>query len=184
MNRADAVRYVAEHFPPAAIVRGMKEAIQRPATDSLDIGSALSIIVGRASVLDDRYIQYTGAISLVPAILRELIRNDIKFHGAEIVFSADAHSDGACCDYLDMAREMIQEPSLVPKVNDVNAIERKLVELRQLIGALSRAEAHQLAFQRENGTPAWDAMVCAIRYPNSSRYMPHTDDEENQHLYS
>lgn len=134
---------------------------------------------------NDRYIQYNGAVSLVPAVLRELIRNDIKFHGAEAGFAgAAAHSDGACCDYVEMAEEMIREPSLVPKVNDVEAAERKLIELRQLIGALSREEANQLAFHREDSTPAWDTMVSAIRYPNRTDYMPHTDEEENRYLYS
>lgn len=184
LDRDAAVRYVAENFFADNIVAGIREAAQR-SSDSLDIGPAFTIIIERSSLRDDRHIQYNGAVSLVPAILRELIRNDIKFHGAEAGFAgAAAHTDGSACDYVEMAEEMIREPSLVPRVNNVKDVERKLTELRHLIGALSREEAHQLAFHREDSTPAWDTMVCAIRYPNWTSYIPHTDVEESRYLYS
>ena len=90
--------------------------------------------------------------------------------------------DGSAEDYLEMAYEMVREQSLVPRTINIKEIERKVVELRQIIGAMSRSEFHELVSSREDSTVNWDSMLSCMRYfdPN----VPHeTDDQELDFLH-
>ena len=179
-----AILDIVSTAPPREILVKLKDIFITKEKEDVNLGKVLLIIAQRTKS-NPFYIRcYDNGISLIPAIIRIFIRNDMPLLNSLAALDQISEDiiDGIAEDYIEMAYEMVREQSLVPRTINIKEIKRKVVELRQIIGAMSRSKFHELVSSHEDSTVGWDSMLSCIRYfdPDVSH---DTDDQELDFLH-
>lgn len=183
-----AIFDIVNNAPAREIMAGLKKIFATYAKELVSLADVLDIIAYRALLYCDSEpteksfskCRRTHNASLIPNITRLFIQNEMPTEGSlHILRLIDATliSDGADCDHIDIAIELIKNPDLARRTVTVEQARQLFIEFRETMAALSREDFRKVAFDIPNGTPVRDDICTLARY-GDAEINHHTDEDE------